>query len=641
MFNLNYIIPTKEENDILNRLDQKYTQYSEIWVYEREFLNALILREKPKKVLEIGIAAGGSSVIMANALKETAGELFSCDISHTYYRNVTKPSGFIMKEYPDLMKRCNQYLGGIACNFMDEIGNGIDFVFIDTAHLFPGELLDFLMIYPYLLPNATVIFHDTSLNLQLGYEEVWHERFVVTGTICSVIVGEKYQPLVDFNKCSNLPCSNITAIKLTPETGQRLWEVFNLLVHTWEYSISENDLTLLVKHFEKWYSKEAVDFFKRINTFQNYNFERRWRSSHPKESEKSQEAIVKEASEISQHIEKNISIQMFLKNCIKGIMPHGLLGIYRKIKSKLKNIACREEVMPISNDNDNYDYDKIVVQFPNDNLSKGKMLIDLANKLKGYAVNTWKNPGSLIVEEKRLFHLLAKHYFTGEGDIFDAGINLGCCVEGFASGFAKNANYYKINKQIWAYELAKFGALRGAGYDWIRDIIKHYYDKPKDYDIDDGDFSYAELVRRNVAHLDGAEKVKLIIGEVMEQEYPDNIEIMFLDLCKTPELNFAMQKLYSRLIPGKSLLIHQDYIYPGTMWIRVTMGYLAEYFDYVGSTPIDSAVWLLKREIPQNVLNVDPYSAFDFHKIVHLHNYWNHVFNDDQKAIIMKTFDLM
>ena len=272
MFNLNYISPTEEENNILYRLHPAYEKYIELHVHEREFLNALVLRFTPKKALELGVSAGGSSVVIANALKEIQGSrLYSIDLDEKYYKEPDKQCGFVCDEYPDLKKIRQQYLGGFACNFLDEIGSGIDFAFIDTAHVFPGELLDFLMIYPYLSPNAAVVFHDTSLNLHL-HAGTTRERSVVTGMLCSAIAGKKYQPLIDYKQVSHLSSPNITAVKITPETGERLWEVFNLLVHTWAYPISEKNLALFVGHFEKWYPKNAVDFFLRINEFQNHHY---------------------------------------------------------------------------------------------------------------------------------------------------------------------------------------------------------------------------------------------------------------------------------------------------------------------------------------------------------------------------------
>jgi len=310
---------------------------------------------------------------------------------------------------------------------------------------------------------------------------------------------------------------------------------------------------------------------------------------------------------------------------------------YNAKRKAVKEALCKPALSPkINDDFDNDDYDKLNVNFSDNRLQKAKILVDFANKLKGYTCDTWKNPGCLIVEEKRMLYLFAKHYFTGEGAIFDGGICLGACTEALAGGLAKNPNRDTIDKYIWAYERAKFvGDLKAGNNKYIVDMIKHHYGETF-VDFSSGDFS--NLVRKNVAHLDGAEKVKLFIGDIMEQEYPDKIEIMFLDVCKTPELNFAMQKLYSRMIPGKSLLIHQDYTFPGLPWTRITMGYLAEYVEYVGSTPSNSAVWLLKKEIPQEILDVEP-TSFDFRKGVRLHNYWNRVFNEKQREDIMKTFN--
>ena len=92
---------------------------------------------------------------------------------------------------------------------------------------------------------------------------------------------------------------------------------------------------------------------------------------------------------------------------------------------------------------------------------------------------------------------------------------------------------------------------------------------------------------------------------IIRLDYPDKIEIMFLDVCKTPEINFRIQQLFSRMIPGKSVLIQQDYIYENLPYIKITMGYLRDYFEYIGSIGC-SVVFLLKKEIPMNILNINP-----------------------------------
>ncbi|GBF23139.1 hypothetical protein tpqmel_0543 [Candidatus Gastranaerophilus sp. (ex Termes propinquus)] len=174
-----------------------------------------------------------------------------------------------MEAYPELKQYSQQYLGDLACNFLDDIGDGIDFAFIDTAHTFPGEVIDFLMCYPYFKPDAMVVLHDTSLNL---FSVPNHINCYVTGMLSSAIFGEKLQPDIDYLKHPEFAAPNITAVKLTPETGNRLWEVFNLLTHTWDYQLSSEQLHAILTHFEKFYSKDVSDFLNRINDFQNSYF---------------------------------------------------------------------------------------------------------------------------------------------------------------------------------------------------------------------------------------------------------------------------------------------------------------------------------------------------------------------------------
>ena len=40
-----------------------------MWGNQREFLNGIVRKFKPKKILEIGVAEGGSSIVILNAIK--------------------------------------------------------------------------------------------------------------------------------------------------------------------------------------------------------------------------------------------------------------------------------------------------------------------------------------------------------------------------------------------------------------------------------------------------------------------------------------------------------------------------------------------------------------------------------------------
>ena len=59
------------------------------------------------------------------------------------------------------MDKWTLYTGGITPEFIENIGSCIDFAFIDTKHVTPGEMLDWLMVLPFLKNESIVVFHDT------------------------------------------------------------------------------------------------------------------------------------------------------------------------------------------------------------------------------------------------------------------------------------------------------------------------------------------------------------------------------------------------------------------------------------------------------------------------------------------------
>jgi hypothetical protein len=57
------------------------------------------------------------------------------------------------------------------------------------------------------------------------------------------------------------------------------------------------------------------------------------------------------------------------------------------------------------------------------------------------------------------------------------------------------------------------------------------------------------------------------------------------------------------LIPGKSVVIQQDYLYHHWVaWLHVTMEFYSDYFEYVCDTGVNSVVFLNTKRIPEGVL---------------------------------------
>jgi predicted O-methyltransferase YrrM len=115
------LTPDAAENNVLESLDSTYSTVSEMTQEERQFLNAIVLRTKPLKLVEIGVSAGASSVIILNAIKDIAdARLYSIDYSDNWYRDNSLKSGHIVDKYPALKTKWELFTGALAFEFIGE-----------------------------------------------------------------------------------------------------------------------------------------------------------------------------------------------------------------------------------------------------------------------------------------------------------------------------------------------------------------------------------------------------------------------------------------------------------------------------------------------------------------------------------------
>jgi hypothetical protein len=235
---------------------------------ERAFLNALVIRNKPVKLLEVGVAAGGSAIVMLNAIKDDPdAALYSIDYTEYWLGNNKTRCGYFVDEYPDLKPKFNLYTGGLALRFLDDIGGGIDFCFIDTVHSNPGEILDFLFVLPYLKDDALVVFHDTKLQT---YISLPLNKYEITNNLLTSAIFGKTLIQGNFTRGDNeveYPSKhgvtyfpNITAIKICKETKDRLYSIFNLLTVKWEYCPSLDEEKEIIDFFSRFYNKYYIDY---------------------------------------------------------------------------------------------------------------------------------------------------------------------------------------------------------------------------------------------------------------------------------------------------------------------------------------------------------------------------------------------
>lgn len=240
--------------------------YSEMSKFEREFLCGLIKEEQPKRILEIGVAAGATTAVILNCIRQLGfeTEVISVDYSEKYYRDNSRQTGFIAEEFKSASLYSyshKYYLGNVIPAFIQEIcaedKGTIDFLILDTMHTLPGEILDFLVCLPFLSENAVVILHDVALNHVLTKDPA----AIATGVLFSAVSAEKYY-MIDHNNSFGI--SNISAFRITAETRKNIQDVFFSLLATWQYCPEDEELSKYRDIISHCYGEEFTAFFDRI-----------------------------------------------------------------------------------------------------------------------------------------------------------------------------------------------------------------------------------------------------------------------------------------------------------------------------------------------------------------------------------------
>lgn len=219
-------------------------------------------------------------------------------------------------------------------------------------------------------------------------------------------------------------------------------------------------------------------------------------------------------------------------------------------------------------------------------------------------------PTALDNREQKFLSLLGERYFSGFGAIVDAGSALGGSCECFLKGIEKNVKILTVpppQKIIYAYELGRI-------YD---EGAKSLINRLCSGQLEIGD-SFIGILEDNLNSLPNHELVEYMWGDICQQELPEIIEILFLDALKSKDITFRMNKMYRHLIPGKSVIIQQDFVDGRNPWLLASIGYLRDYLEFIGHVKSSSAVFLLKDEIPDELLLYDVYNNFS---VIRLEDY--------------------
>lgn len=252
---MNNIEIYKEPLSVKTEFD-KESEGAEMTDWELGFLCGLIKKFRPHKILEIGVAAGGTTAVIANCLRtlNLDTEVHSIDYNEVYYRNPKLKTGYLAEKIIQETRLNHHFhLGGYSVEFMKEIGARIDFLILDTVHSMPGEFLDFLAWLPYLNEGAIVVLHDVGLN-QINSKA---RDSVATKILFDSVYADKfYQINPEYNIIT------IGAFLISKKTVKEIYNVFSALFMNWKYIPTQTELNLYETCYEKHYDSVCMNLFK-------------------------------------------------------------------------------------------------------------------------------------------------------------------------------------------------------------------------------------------------------------------------------------------------------------------------------------------------------------------------------------------
>lgn len=192
-----------------------------------------------------------------------------------------------------------------------------------------------------------------------------------------------------------------------------------------------------------------------------------------------------------------------------------------------------------------------------------------------------------------LYHLAQADY-TGAGAIIDAGCFLGGSTVALAAGLAKNPHLPLIRKRklIHSYDLF---------------VTDEYASRVFLPHLKIG-ASLLSIFRSNTWPYGFF--VKAYPADIRQATWKDPIEILFVDILKTPSTNdHFVRTFFSHLLPGIATIIQQDYFHEWLPWIHVTMEALSDHFKLTTVVPINSAIFSVSRAIPAGLVSRGIYES--------------------------------
>ncbi|HYG37756.1 MAG TPA: hypothetical protein VD908_04020 [Cytophagales bacterium] len=213
-------------------------------------------------------------------------------------------------------------------------------------------------------------------------------------------------------------------------------------------------------------------------------------------------------------------------------------------------------------------------------------------------------PTMISKEEQQYLYWLGAKFWEGKGNIIEIGPWLGGSTYCLALGMSQNPNksihkLHVYDNFIWREFMSKRAPLELQPGDSFRDYFIENI-KPFEGYISHYKQSLPDEIVANDNFADAGRQYEMGNSEILTWESEKPVEILFIDGAKSwSGMKHLFNIFYKSIIPGKTLIVCQDYKYWGAYWVIIIIEILFDHLEVFHNlsfntvtfkviTPIDS-----------------------------------------------------
>jgi hypothetical protein len=192
----------------------------------------------------------------------------------------------------------------------------------------------------------------------------------------------------------------------------------------------------------------------------------------------------------------------------------------------------------------------------------------------------------LSIEERQLLAWLTESWWRGQGAIVDGGCFLGGSTLALAEGLRANAGA-SAGSRIDVFDLFEVEPY----------MVEMYFPGTG---LRAGDSFRGEFDKATASV---ADLLEVHDGDLAQLGWDGRaIEVLFVDFAKSWALNdVVIRQFFPCLIPGRSVVLQQDYAFAFQPWIAITMEHLRDHFEPVAFAEYNTVAFVCREPVPRDV----------------------------------------